>query len=407
VTYAYRTATATDWDEIAGLMFDAFNDDFDEAASAIEATVFEPERSVVSTTDGVIAGHAASFTRDLAVPGGTVPAAHVTMVSVAATHRRRGLLTSMISRLHTDAAERNEPIAVLWASEGKIYQRYGYGLAAQKLAFEARRSDMSWLAPAALDTGRLRAVPTTAIDTFQVVYEAAWTTRPGYSSRDERWWGFVLADPVSRRRGRTALRAVIHEDADGTADGYLLWRVKTDWDDGGPVGSVIVHELTATNPTAYRSLWAFALSVDLTRNVKHSFAATDEPLQFMVTEPRRLHAKLSDALWVRILDVPKALEARRYAAAVDVVLDVIDERVPANHGRWHLIGSAEKSVCTATDAPADLAVEVGALGAAYLGGTSLATLAAGARVRELREGTLAPVSAALRWSRDPSAIEIF
>jgi predicted acetyltransferase len=200
---------------------------------------------------------------------------------------------------------------------------------------------------------------------------------------------------------------VVHEDVTGALDGYMLWRVKGEWDEGGPKGNVLIRELIATNPIAYRSLWEFALSVDLTRSFRHGFAATDEPLQFMVTEPRRLQAKIGDALWVRVLDVPKALEARRYAAPVDVVLDVSDPHVAANNGRWHLIGSPEKAVCTATDAPADLTVEVSALGAAYLGGTSLATLATGGRVQEMRADTLAAASTAFGWTRHPSAIEVF
>jgi predicted acetyltransferase len=407
VDYQFHTSTAADWDEIAQVMFEAFNDDVDEKAAEVERGVFEPERSVVAKLDGAIAGHAATFTRDLAVPGGTVPAAHVTMVSVGATHRRQGLLTTMLGRLHADAAERNEPIAVLWASEGKIYQRYGYGLAAQKLAFECRSSELTWLTPSAPDPGRRRAVRSSAIEEFRDVYEAVWRDRPGYSTRDDRWWTYVTSDVPSQRQGRSALRAVVHEDASGRADGYLLWRVKGDWNDGGPVGTVLVRELVAANPTAYRSLWEFALSVDLTRNVRFGFAASDEPLQFMVTEPRRLEAKLTDALWVRVLDVPRALEARRYAAPVDVVLDVTDARIPANNGRWHLLADRDKSVCTATDAPTDLALDVAALGAAYLGGTSLRTLAACDRVSELRSPALAIASTAFGWPRDPSATEVF
>jgi predicted acetyltransferase len=407
VTYQFRTATGADWDEIARLMFDAFHDDPDDAAIAIEGSVFEPERSVVATIDGTIAGHAASFTRDLTVPGGTVAAAHVTMVSVGPTHRRRGLLTTMIETLHADADARHEPIAVLWASEGKIYQRYGYGLAAHEVTIEGRSADIAWLNPPEPDGGQLRAVPLTAVDDFRSVYESVRTTRTGWSTRDDRWWGYVLSDPPTRRRGATAVKAVLHVGADGTADGYLLWRVKAEPDGFGSSGRVLVNELVAANPVAYRALWTFVFSMDLARNFRYTYAAVDEPLPLMLTEPRRLNDKTSDALWVRVLDVPKALEARRYAAPVDVVLEVTDARIPVNNGRWHLIASPDKSVCTATDAPADLTIEVSALGAAYLGGTSLTTLAAAGRVGEARAGTLATASAAFAWTHAPSAIEIF
>jgi predicted acetyltransferase len=407
VDYQFEVATAADWDEIARTLFEAFNDDVDEDASALERLVFEPDRSVVARLDGEITGHAASFTRDLAIPGGSVPAAHVTMVSVGPTHRRQGLLTTMIGRLHDDAATRREPIAVLWASEGKIYQRFGYGLAARKLTFDAVTAELRWLAPTAVDSGRRRAVPITSTEPFRTVYEQVWRDRPGHSSRDDNWWAYVTSDVKSQRNGASAMRALLHEDADGRPDGYLIWRVKNDWEDGGPQGMVRITELVAANPIAYRSLWEFALSVDLTRSVRFGYAAPDEPLQFMVTEPARLRSKFSESLWIRVLDLPRALEARRYAAPVDAVLDVTDERIPSNAGRWHLRADRDAAACTRTDQPADIALDIAEIGSAYLGGTSLAALAAANRVTELRPGTLAPVSTAFGWDRSPASIEVF
>lgn len=407
VTYQIRTSRPDDWDAIFDVMAGAFHEPAEPEFNAMERLVFEADRSVVAERDGEIAGHAAAFTRDLAIPGGTVAAAHVTMVSVGATHRRQGLLTRMIAEVHAVAAARREPIAVLWASEGQIYQRYGYGLAAQKLILEGRSRDVVWRHPLATDSGRLRGASVTSPDAFRAVYESVWSTRPGWSNRNEAGWQYLLTDIPSRREGATGLQAVTHEDASGQTDGYLIWRVKSDWDSAGPNGQVRIEELVAATPEAYRMLWQFALSVDLTRRFFLFISAPDEPFRFLVTEPRAIQSKLSDALWLRILDLPAALAARRYAAAVDVVIEVTDERFPANHGRWHLVGSPDHAVCTPTDAPADLALDVHSLGAAYLGGTSLATLAAAGEVHEVRPGTLASASIAFGWHRPPSAIELF
>jgi predicted acetyltransferase len=133
----------------------------------------------------------------------------------------------------------------------------------------------------------------------------------------------------------------------------------------------------------------------------------DEPLLFMVNEPRRIAARQADALWVRILDVPGALAARRYAAEIDLVIDVTDELIPENTGRWRLSGSLDGARCESTVDPADLSCDIQSLGAAYLGGTPLASLAATGLVREHRPGALAAAATAFGWYQTPSSIEVF
>jgi predicted acetyltransferase len=215
----------------------------------------------------------------------------------------------------------------------------------------------------------------------------------------------MVADPKSWRGGATAIRVLVHEAA-GVIDGYALWRVHNNWPGDDPT-AVVVREVVAADPAAYRALWHFLLNVDLTRRVRFVFAATDEPLLYLVNEPRELNARLADALWLRLVDVPAALAARRYPVPVDVVLRTEDPLLPHNSGNWHLTGGPDRASCTRTDRPADLDCELGALGAAYLGGTPLGTLAAGGRVRELTPGTLAGVDAAFRWYRAPAATEVF
>src|SRR5579859_7953400 len=126
--YELRAGTADDYEEIYRLLSMAFNDDPDDDERDEGLLVWEPERSIVVTAGEEIAGTAGVYTRDLSVPGGVLPAAHVTMVGVQPVHRRQGVLTRMMHHQLADVRARGEGVAVLWASEGKIYQRFGYGM---------------------------------------------------------------------------------------------------------------------------------------------------------------------------------------------------------------------------------------------------------------------------------------
>jgi predicted acetyltransferase len=406
-----RVGNAGDWTAVSALLDHAFHHEApDEESRDAEAAVVEPERTLVAEDAGTVVGHAGAYTRELTVPGATVPAAHVSLVGVAPTHKRRGLLTAMMHRqLREFAAAGREPLAVLWASETKIYPRFGYGPAARRLRLEiSTREVRPPAAPAPGSGARLRMVrPADAMAEFTKIYERLRPARTGWSSRDDRWWRYVLADPESQRDGATALRAVIHDTPDGPT-GYALWRAKERWDRYGPDAEVRVRELVAEDPQSYAALWNFLLTTDLARTVEFSFATVDEPLQYLVDEPRRLGPTLADGLWIRIVDLPRALAARTYAAPVDVVLDVTDPILPANTGRWRLTVSADGAArCASTTDPADLSCTVLEIGAAYLGGTTLASLAAAGTVRELRPGALCRASTAFGADRAPNLTEVF
>ena len=404
-----RAGTAEDWNAILDLMGYVFHETFTDEIRASEASVFEPERSIVAEDGKVIVGHAAAYTRDLTVPGGIVPAAHVTLVGVAPTHRRRGLLTRMMKRQLGEIAEAGrEPIAALWASETKIYPRYGYGMAALRLKLEVMTREVR---PPEISQdgyeGRLRLVaPLDAISDFAKVYEQLRADRTCWSSRDERWWKYVLNDPESQRHGATELHGVVHDTPHGPT-GYAFWRTLGKWENHGPNAETRILEVVAADPQAYAALWRFLLTIDLSRTATADYIALDEPLLHMVDEPRRLGGRVVDALWLRVVDLPRALTARRYRCPVDVVLEVTDTLLPQNTGRWRLTGDADTATCTRTDGPADLACTVLDLGAAYLGGTTLASLAAAGRVRELTAGAVNAASTAFGWHRMPNPLESF
>ncbi|GIF00388.1 GNAT family N-acetyltransferase [Paractinoplanes rishiriensis] len=399
-----RAATPEDREPIAELLLYVFHDNDTAEMRELEHLITEYDRSVVADDDGLVVGHASAQTRELTVPGAVLPAAHVTAVGVAPTHRRRGILTAMMRRqLEQIAEDGREPIAVLWASETKIYPRFGYGPAGLRHHLEVMTREVRFTNPVP-PPGRLRlTTPAAALPAMTALHERLRADRVGWSSRPEHWWKYLIDDNDTRRDGATGLHTVLLEGADGLL-GYALWRVVDRWNTHGPNSQVRIAEVVADGPDAYATLWQFLLSIDLVRSATFSFAAVDEPLQYLVDEPRRLGRAASDALWVRLVDLPAALEARTYLAPLDVVLDVTDPLLPANTGRWRLSGGPNKVTCTRTEDPADLACGITELGAAYLGGTSLAALAAAGRVQRLTGNF---PSTAFGWHRHPNPIEIF
>ncbi|GAA0491977.1 UPF0256 protein [Paractinoplanes deccanensis] len=398
-----RAATTDDLPAIADLIGQVFHERMTEETREWETRITEVERSVVADAGGLVVGHATAQTRELSVPGAVIPAAHVTGVGVAPTHRRRGLLSGMMRRQLTEIAEAGrEPVAVLWASETAIYPRFGYGSAADRLRLEIATREVRLTAP--VQPVRLRMVkPGEARAELAALHDRLRAERPGWSSRGDQWWQYLLRDTDGQRNGGTDLYGVIAEGDDGPA-GYALWRVKDGWNGYGPDATVRVQEVVAQDTAAYTELWRFLLTIDLVRTAVYGYASLDEPLQHMVDEPRRLGRGYEDALWVRLVDLPAALEARRYLFPVDVVLEVTDPLIEANNGRWRLTADQDKASCVrSADAP-DLSCTVTELGAAYLGGTSLAALAAAGRVRRLTGNF---PSAAFGWHRPPVALEVF
>ena len=379
---------------------------------------FERDRSLAAfdparpAEDGPV-GTTGIYSLRMAVPGAMLPVAGVTMVSVLPTHRRRGILRSLMLRQLADIAERGEePIAALWASETPLYGRYGYGRASSHAFFRFGRGEGALHAAAPADPAiRLRlAEPADAVAELAKVYESVLPGQPGFFGRDADWWDRVLDDPEEERQGSSPLRCLLAEDGSGVR-AYALYRSTPRWEEGTflPDGALSLYELVAADPAGGAALWRDLLSRDLITEVTADLRPADDPLLYQLQDPRRARPQLADNLWVRIIDLPTALARRGYAASADVVLEVTDDLLPANAGRWRLRaalagGGAE---CTRTDDPADIALDVRELGAVYLGGTRLGSLAAAGLVSELRAGAVGALSAAMSWDPAPWCPRIF
>jgi predicted acetyltransferase len=392
VTLETRTLTPDDLDGVWGVLGQAFGGPESPDDRDVEFGLVDPKR-FYGTYDGDTAvATGGSFALTMTVPGGQRPVAGVTWVGVLPTHRRRGLLTALKRRMLDDLHAAGEPVAALWASEGAIYQRFGYGPAAWDIAMSIP-SGAAFNRPVA--AGGVRLVTPDA-DLIGPVYEQVAARTAGWPTRDARWWAYRLHDPVGNRSGASPLRVAVADGASGI-DGYALYSTKQEWSGGRSDSTVHVREVVALQAETKARLWRYLLDLDLMKTVKTHLTATDEPLLHLLAEPRASGPTLKDNLWVRLVDVPAALAARSYATDVDVVLDVADDFCPWNAGRWRLTGGPDGATCTSTGNEADLSLHARDLGAAYLGGTTLTARAASGHVGERRAGALASASLAFGW----------
>jgi len=409
--YPIRTATPETVRSFLVPLDIAFGEGHTDAELEDWLHTLEVDRLVAAFDGEVPVGTAAACTLRLTVPGGEVGAAGVTAVGVEPGHRRQGVLRALMRQQLKDVRGRGEPVAILWTSESAIYQRFGYGLGTINGSFEIERGRTAWLRPWEPE-GRMRLVDAVeALATFPPIYERMRAVTPGALSRTEDWWRWgILHDAEYMRHGAGPKFRYLYE-VDGAAEGYATYRTKSDWDDRGPRSQLFVLEAMAVTPRAERAVWSFLFGVDLMRTTKASRAPVPHPLQLALADPRALGLTAGDGLWVRLVDLPVALAARRYRAAGTLVLEVADAFCPWNAGRWRLAASGEPGGAVATvertDAPADLALDVADLAAAYLGAFRLSDLARAGRVEELTPGALRAADTLFAADRAPWCATMF
>jgi predicted acetyltransferase len=379
----------------------AFGDEVTDEDWERERKLLPPERALVAYDAGRPVGLAAAYRFDLGIPGGGLPCAGVTWVGVLPSHRRRGILRDFMTRQLADVQSWGEPLAALWASEASIYGRFGYGFAAPGTAMKSDSRRFA-LRSEPRDVGVRMVDPEEAAALFPPVYDRFRAGRAGMLSRSETWWKELrLADPESWRRGASKRFYAVAE-RQGEVEGYAAWRVKGEWKDGFPTGEVRLVETFALTVEAELALWRFLHAVDLTVRVDAHALDPASRLLLNVQDPRALGLRLGDALWLRLVDVDRALQARSYAHGEPVVLEVTDELCPWNAGRYRIGPDAGR-----TDATADLALDVADLAAVYLGAWDVHRLVRSGRAEERVEGAAEAASLLLRTQLPPFCPEVF
>jgi predicted acetyltransferase len=347
-------------------------------------------------------GGAGAFSYRLSVPGGgSVPAAGVSVVGVLPTHRRRGVFRSLMREQLEDCRERGDAAAFLWASEGTIYGRFGYGLASRIGAMTLPREHANFAEPFE-PRGTVRLVDLEeAARTFPPLYEQVFAQRPGMFSRSKEWWETRrLFDDPARRRAGPKHRVLL--ELDGEPAGYAIYTVKQDWMGGSSKGVVTITEAVTPTPEAARELWRWLFDFDWTSEFHADLLPLDHELFMLLAEPRRMQFTVSDGVWVRLIDVGAALTARSYNDG-EIVLEIEDAFLPANAGRWRVTPAGTER----TDDRADLRLDVTGVGSVYLGGFSFRDLVRGSRAQELTEHAATRADALFHTDREPWCAEIF
>jgi predicted acetyltransferase len=346
-------------------------------------------------------GTTTSFPFRLTVPGGELAAGGVTWVGVLPSHRRRGILRDLMKRQLEDLRDRGEPLAILYASEPLIYGRFGYGVAAPSVHMDGNTARFSYRD----DPGPAGAVrildAAEALRVLPQVYENVRREVPGFVARDSAVWELTrLADPEHWRRGAGPKFFAVVE-LDGEPVGYAIYRIKSDWQDGYSQSQVKLVEAIATSSAATRELYRFIYGIDLVVRVQGRYDP-GSPLFLMVGDPRSLQLKVSEGLWLRLVELEAALAGRKYVGDDSIVLEVKDSFCPWNAGRWRVGKTVGR-----TDDEADLELDTADLASVYLGAFDFNELGAAERVRELKPGALQRATELFRTSRAPYCPEDF
>ena len=344
------------------------------AIAALVRETWDPARSWIAWDGDRICGTFRSWETEITVPGDArLPAAAVAAVTVLPTHRRRGVLSAMADREHRAALERGDAMALLYCSEFGIYGRFGYGPATRHGTWTID-TRATRLVPPAADEGTVELVtPSESVkDVVRGVYEEWRLTQVGEIRRREHGWELRLGLRPEPWGDGWKGWLVLHRSPAGAVDGFLRYSAAMREQGQLPGGEVTVNELVALDDAAEMALWRFVTSIDLVVTVKAGGRSPSDRLPWRVTNPRAATvSEVVDALWVRLLDVPRSLAARTYEQEGSLVLDVVDELAAGGRHRLALDATADGATCAPTDRSPDLTLPVSALGSVYLGAHDL------------------------------------
>ncbi len=404
--YPIRPVTPDEFHALGAANAHGFGVEFRPDLLDARRPIFEFDRSLAAFDGDQICATAGVFSLDMTIPGGRLPVAGVTWVSVRPTHRRRGLLTAMMRRQLSDIRERGEALAALWASEAPIYGRFGYGLACEGVELHIDRTQTA-LAHRVPAHGSTRLVTRDqALECWPAVHDRLTERQPGHFRRGPDWWRLrILPEQESPMPGYTSNFLVQYEE-DGQVDGYVRYRIKQEYVEGSAAGTLFVTELTAATDAAYSALWSYVFGVDLIGRIESLWRPIDEPINWMLSDPRRLIRRTQDTLWARIIDVESALSARRYSAEGRLVFEVRDAFCSWVNGCYELEGGPDGAACRATTAPPDITLDADALGTAFLGNAQFPVLKRAGRVMGDDEA-LRFADAMFGWRPLPWCAEIF
>jgi predicted acetyltransferase len=406
--YTVRPITADElvnWVDASHVAFHVNRPAEAEARHRLEVRHQDLSRSLAALDDnGRVAGTYFSFTAELTLPGAAacVPTDAVTAVAVLPTHRRRGLLRQMMTTDLRAARERGEVASILIAAEYPIYSRFGFGAAVEQCTYQLSTTNAEFLRSA---PGQVDLVSSSVMrELAPPVFDAFRRACPGQMSREPIRWDVRLGlKPSPNREPNYGLRCAIYTPPGGSAPtGYVMYSVEGDWQFHVPTARLEIQELIALDSDAYLGLWRYCSEVDLVGEVTAELRRVHEPLPWLLADARKALRELhrTDFLWLRALDTPRLLQARRYVASDRLVLEIEDPLRLAG-GRFALEGGPDGASCRASTETADLQMSMTALGAIALGGNDAGVLATAGLIEEHTPGSIERLARMFHWPEAP------
>lgn len=403
------TATDDTFADFFAAAVRGFHGEFHTDEFEAERPTADPQRFFGFQVDGRWISTCGSFDRVMRTPGGSVPVAAVTVVTVSPGYRRRGLLREMMRHQLTETLESGErSVALLWASESNIYGRFGYGCVTSMAELSGLTDETAFRSGVPLGSGSVDEVGYEEyLSAAPAIRESLLSDRPGHLERPDVFWRADLHDPERHRHGAGPRRFALHFAPDGTPDGFATFRIKRSSDITDLGAEVMIGDLDAATPEAYARLWRWLLDLDLVRAFSRRKGPADDPIRRMVANPRMIKTRLIDGTYARILDVAGALSSRTYATSLDTVLEVEDPVLPQVAGRYHLRAGPDGATVDRTDTPPDVTVGVSALSASYLGAIPLTEFLRAGLLTEHTPGAATRIGTAFAASRAPSCPDDF
>jgi predicted acetyltransferase len=364
------------------------------------APILPPERVLGAFEGEAIVGGGGAYLFQTTVPGGTaVPTAGVMAVGVLPTHRRLGVLTKLMRRQLADAHERGEPLALLYASEGQIYSRFGYGLASIAGNIELPKEHAGLWDDEPIGQARLIESEEETLELLPTIYDHIQAETVGMFTRTGDWW---RARRLYQRPGSGGQQMRVAINVDGGLEAYALYRLNFAARHMVTETTLEISEALGTTPRALAAIWRYLLGIDWVARIDAFWLPLDHPLFLWLREPRRMRFSAIEGLWVRLVDVSAALAARNLGEPA-IVLEVHDEFCPWNQARWRIgEGAVDR-----TTAGADLSLGVSELGSVYLGGFTFDQLRRAERLEELKPDGVARADELFRTARQPWCPELF
>lgn len=364
----------------------------DEKLDRLMVPFLQRVNCVAAFDGGEMIGVSVDQPFQMTVPGGrAVPMRGLTWAGVLPTHRRRGALRAMFDRQHADMREQGLAVSGLFAAATDIYHRFGYGPATLTVAEAEVDSTHGAFAAPFQDPGSIELLrDPSPVGVVREVLERSRLGIPGELDRSDADIAemFTAAEHDEFR--------IAHRDADGGYDGFASYRVKSEWkNEVLPQGQVQVQALLTAAPEAAAAIWRYLLDVELTTSVQIYNRPLDDPIRSLLAEWRYHHVKqVADGLWLSLLDVSAAMEARRYLADGELVLELDGAALLLEvHG-----GAGS---CAPTGRSAEIALDAPALASAFLGGYRFTALREALRLRELVPGACVRADSMFRAEREP------